>query len=188
MAARACAFNPETIAVAVPRAGLVSGPVASPVFLQQAVVGEPIENFSAKNPVQVNRSGFRRPDPEGRAVRDKRRASWRLRRNVLLGKHGLLSLHHCHRPDRRQLLGCTIVAFRRLSIAQPRGAHQRDGVFRLCRRSCYPGCTGQAHDRPRAEVPPIHDAIARCRISLVRPVALRGHRTDQEDKNIRGAG
>jgi hypothetical protein len=42
--------------------------------------------------VQVDRARLRRPDPKGCAVSGKRRAGWRLRRYVLLGKHGVLSL------------------------------------------------------------------------------------------------
>jgi len=90
-------LNPEAIAVSISRAVLVSGPVASLVFLQQTLVRELIENLSAKYSVQINRSGLRRPDPKGGAVREQRRAGRRLRRNVLLGKHGLLSLQHGYR-------------------------------------------------------------------------------------------
>src|SRR6202040_4224963 len=50
------------------------------------------------------------PDPKGCAVRNERRAGWRLRKNVLPGKHGLLSLQHCYRRDRCQMLRCTSVA------------------------------------------------------------------------------
>src|SRR5260370_41145639 len=79
------------------RAVLVSGPVAPRILLQPTVVGELVENLSAKNAEQINRVSCRRPDPEGGAVGTKRRAVRCLRRNLRLGKHGLLLLHYRHR-------------------------------------------------------------------------------------------
>jgi hypothetical protein len=107
VAARTRALDPEAVAVAVPRSGLVSGPVAPSVFLQQAVAGELIENLSAEIAVQIDRIGCRCPNPEGGAIGESRRAGRRLRRDVLLGKHGSHSLRHCAAHfDYRTTTGC----------------------------------------------------------------------------------
>ena len=84
MAAGALALHPEAIAVAVARAVLVSGPVAARVFLHQPLVGELVEHLSAKNAMQIDRLGLRRPEPKGRAFRIERRAGRRLRGNMRL--------------------------------------------------------------------------------------------------------
>jgi len=163
VAARACALDPETITIAIARAGLVSGPVASLVFLQQTVVRELIENLSAKNAVQIDRCGFRRPDPKGCAISTERRAGWRLRRNVLLGKHGLLSLQHCYR---RQLLRSIGVAFRRAEHRTTRECPPARRRFRLA-----PPIFPFEVDRPSArfQLDRVTSQFrrARCRVSLV---------------------
>jgi hypothetical protein len=119
-------MNPEAIEVAVSRTVLVSGPVAAFILLQQTIVGQLIENPSAKTAVQINRYSLRRPDPKRCAVGAKRRAAWRLRRNMLLGKHRVLPLH----SYRRRLPHCVGVASDVFSIAQLGAAGQRDGVLR----------------------------------------------------------
>ena len=84
VAAGALALDPEAIAVAVARAVLVSGPVAARILLQQTVVGELIENLSAKDAVQIDRA--RPPAPRPGRWRRRRPAS---RRSASAGKCAL---------------------------------------------------------------------------------------------------
>ncbi len=106
-AARACALDPETIAVAIFSACLVSGPVAPRILLQQAVVGELFENLSAKNAVQIDRGGLRRPDPKGCAIRSQRRAG-----SAFAGKYAPGKARPALVTTSRQLRRTISIAFR----------------------------------------------------------------------------